>query len=191
MRLFAAFLMALLIAGAARADGTLAGCGMSDAPCHWWATTGDDADDLAKHGAELFRLRVTGYDYDVFDEIRRTPGGGVLVDMRSMNTQHGEVIAAANIDVWNHVIADWVRFEGDEARTPSEAADWACAEDQSVDFELVRFGKVARSSTDSCHHPATFAIMDDLSEYLLAQVPYCVRIPKEERGRCFALRGDR
>jgi len=191
MRLFAAFFMALLIAGAARADGTPVGCGMSNAPCHWWATAGDDADDLAKRRIELFRFRVTGFDYDAFYEIRRASDGGVLLDMRSMDSQRGEIIAAANIDVWNHVIADWRQFERDEAGTTSEAANWLCAEDESVDFELVRYGKVARVSTDSCHHPATFDILEDLPGYLLARVPYCARIPEKRRDMCFALKGDR
>jgi hypothetical protein len=191
MRLFPAFLMALLLGAAARADGAPAGCGMSDTPCGWGAVDGDDAGDLAKHGMQLFRFRVTGAGYDMFYEIRRTSDGGVLLDMRSMDWQRGEIIAAANIDVWNHVIADWRQFERDVAHTKSEAADWLCAEDESVDFELVRFGKVARVSTGSCHHPATSDILDDLSGYLLAQVPYCARIPEKRRGMCFALKGDR
>src|SRR5579862_8271601 len=94
MRLFPAFLMALLLGGAARAGGAPAGCGMSDAPCGWGAVDGDDADDLAKHGIELFRFRVTGYDDDFFYEIRRASDGSVLLDMRSMDWQRGEIIAA-------------------------------------------------------------------------------------------------
>jgi hypothetical protein len=209
MRLFLAFLTVLILGSAARADEASRPCDRSNASCRWLATGSPDADYLAESALEVFRFHLGGFQTpDRVYMVTRSLDGSVLIDMRPVQASRGEITSVAGAQVWSHLMDRWKRFERDEdafiaaaaKEKPVDTIDAQgnkleraviCADGYAIDFETVLGGKIARRSPETCVHPLVDEISRELPAYLLAQVPYCARIPEKLRDACFGLEGNR
>lgn len=66
----------------------------------------------------------------------------------------------------------------------------SCTDSDSIDFDVVIAGKIERRAAAGCPSTAD-DLFDELSYFLLSQVPGCDRLAQGRQHACFALGGDR